>query len=136
MSDFYAGKNKGGDNKRRGGITLFRIATHEGDGPLTNEVLRQLHGHLDNAHFWNRQMLYDLFADSFYSHIGITDMVPSWLALGEKEQAPYIRIPARELIVGVRYYFARGKYKQALAILCKFHDYLLHNVAYRDGQKF
>ena len=97
---------------------LLRIAIHEGDGLLTAEMLKQLRDHLDNTDFWNRQLLYDLFAGSFYTHIGLPGMAPSWLALDEKDMASDVRIPARELIVGVRYYFARGKYKQALAILC------------------
>ena len=96
---------------------LLRMAIHEGDGRLTNEMLRQLNAHLGNADFWNRQLLYDLFAGSFYTHIGLNDMVPSWLALEEKEEVSGIRIPVRELIVGVRYYFAHGMYKQALALL-------------------
>jgi len=97
---------------------LLRIAIHEGDEPLTNEMLRQLRAHLDNADFWNRQLLYDLFVGSFFAHIGLTEMIPSWLALDEKETTSNVRIHTRELIVGVRYYFARGKYKQALAVLC------------------
>ena len=97
---------------------LLRIAIHEGDEPLTKEMQRQLRSHLDNPDFWNRQLLYDLFASSFYALVGLTGMVPSWLAFDEKETTSAIRIPARELIVGVRYLFACGKYKQALAILC------------------
>jgi len=97
---------------------LLCIAVHEGDAELTNEMLRQLRGHLNNKDFWNRQMFYDLFSGSFYAHLGIIEKVPSWLALDEKETSSGVSIPARELIVGVRYYFARGKYKQALAVLC------------------
>jgi len=97
---------------------LLRIAVHEGDKLLTKEMLRQLRNHLNNADFWNRQLLYDLFAGSFYAHMGLTEIVPSWLALEDKEISSGIHIPARELIVGVRYHFARGRYKQALAVLC------------------
>ena len=97
---------------------LLRMAIHEGDGPLTSEMLKQLRDHLDNADFWNRQLMYDLFAGSFYAHVGLVGMAPSWLALDEKDTVSDVHIPARELIVGVRYHFARGKFQQALAILC------------------
>jgi len=97
---------------------LLRIAIHEGDCTLTNEILKQLSSHLDNPNFWNRQLLYDLFTASFYVHAGISEIVPSWLTVEEKEPTSGVSIPVRELIVSVRYYFACGKYKQALAILC------------------
>ena len=96
---------------------LLRLAIHDGDYPLTEEILKQLDSHLRNPDFWNRQLLYDLFAGSFYAHIGVQDKVPSWIVLHEIETVSQIRIPVRELIVGVRYYFACRKYKQALAVL-------------------
>ena len=97
---------------------LLRIAMHEGDYPLTSEMLKQLRDHLDNPDFWNRQLLYDLFVGSFYIHIGLPGMAPSWLAIDEKDADSEIHIPTRELFVGVRYHIAAKKYKQALAILC------------------
>jgi len=45
-------------------------------------------------------------------------MASPWLAIDEKEMTSEVRIPARELIVGGRYYLALGKYKQALTVLC------------------
>ena len=97
---------------------LLRAAIHDGDYPLAKETLRQMSGLLDNQDFWNRHMLFDLFTGSFYIHMRLPDMAPSWLALDEKETISAVHIPTRELIVGVRYYFSCGKYKQALAVLC------------------
>ncbi|MCL2813195.1 MAG: LuxR C-terminal-related transcriptional regulator [Oscillospiraceae bacterium] len=105
---------------------LLRIAIHEGNYPFTKELLKQLNAHLQNPDFGNRQLLYDLFAGSFYIHIGLTDMAPSWFAIDEKDAAPEIHIPTRELIVGVRYYLATGQYKQALSILCNSHPRAPH----------
>jgi len=95
---------------------LLRMAIHDGDYLLTQEILNQMRGHLDIADFWNRQTLYDLYAGSFYAHIGVYDLTPNWIAVDDKE-AGTARIPLRELIVGVRYCLARQKYKQAFAIL-------------------
>jgi LuxR family maltose regulon positive regulatory protein len=97
---------------------LLRIAIHEGDHPLIKEILKQVSSHLDNPDFWNRQLLYDLIIGSLYTHIGLTDMVPSWIAVYEKETRSEVRIPVRELIVSAGYFLATKKYKQALAILC------------------
>jgi LuxR family maltose regulon positive regulatory protein len=96
---------------------LLRIAMHEGDYPMCSEVLKQLRAHLDDPGFWNRQLLHDLFMGSFYIHIGLPDMAAAWLAIDEKDTGTEVHIPTRELIVGVRYYIAKGKYQQALAIL-------------------
>ena len=96
---------------------LLRVAIHEGDYPMTNEMLKQLRSHLDNPGFWNRQLLHDLFVGSFYIHIGLPDMAPQWLAIDDKDTDTEVHIPTRELIVGVRYYIARKKYQQALAVL-------------------
>jgi len=96
---------------------ILRIALHEGDYPLANEMLKQLQSHLDNPGFWNRQLLYDLFVGSFYIHIGLPDMASPWLAIDEKDTGSEIHIPTRELIVGVRYHIAKKNFKQALAIL-------------------
>ena len=97
---------------------LLRIAIHGGDYPLTKELLRQIYVHLDNPMFWNRKVFCDLFTGSFFCHIGLPEMVPSWLVLDEKDTASEVSIPARELIVGVRCFFALGKFNQALAVLC------------------
>ncbi|MCL2152957.1 MAG: LuxR C-terminal-related transcriptional regulator, partial [Oscillospiraceae bacterium] len=109
---------------------LLRTAVHEGDYQLVNEVLRQLHDHLDNQHFWNSQMLYDLITGSFYAFVGLTDMVPSWIAAYEKEPVSEVRIPVRELIVSVGYFISLKKYKQALAILCNSYPRAPHERFY------
>jgi len=97
---------------------LLRIAIHNGDFSLSKEIFKQMRAHLDNPDFWNRQLLYDLFAGSFYAHIGLHEMMPPWLALDEKDTTTVVRIPVRELIVCVRYYFVSGRYEQALTVLC------------------
>ena len=97
---------------------LLRIAIHEGNYPLVSEIMNQLRERLDESVFWNRRLLYDLFAGSFYIHIGLSDKVPIWLGTeDEKETASEARIPTRELIIVVRYYLSRRKYQQALTIL-------------------
>ena len=97
---------------------LLRIAVHEGDYPSTREILEQMRGYLDNPDFWNRQLLYDLFAGAFFFTIGLPELAPTRFAVGEMETTSEVRIPSRELIVRVRYLFAQNKYKQALAVLC------------------
>jgi len=97
---------------------LLRIAIHDGDYQLTQETLKQMRALLDNTDFWNRQLLYDLYAGSFYTHIGVCDLMPKWIAIDDRDSKSELHIPVRELIVGVRYYLAREKYKQAFTILC------------------
>ena len=96
---------------------LLRISMLEGDYPLAKEVLKQLRSGLDNPDFWNRQLLYDLFTGFFYAQIGLPKMAPSWLIMDEKEANSEVRIPTRELIVGVKSHIASKKYNQALTVL-------------------
>jgi len=96
---------------------LLRIAIQEGDYSLAKEILKQFRDHLDNSSFWNRQLLHDLYTGLFYIQIGLPKMAPSWLEDDEKETVSDVRLPARELIVGVKYYIARKKYKNALTVL-------------------
>jgi len=97
---------------------LLRIAIHDGDYALVKETIKQMDSHLDNKDFWNRNMLYDLFTGTFFLHIGLHDMAPSWLTLDERDTTSEVHIPTRELIVGARYYITRRQYKQALAVIC------------------
>jgi len=97
---------------------LLRIAMQEGDAALVKELLKQLHTHLDNPDFWNRQLYYDLYTGIFYTKIGRLAMVPQWFVMDEAEAASEIRIPASELYVSALYHIAAQRYHQALAILC------------------
>ncbi|MCL2498393.1 MAG: LuxR C-terminal-related transcriptional regulator, partial [Symbiobacteriaceae bacterium] len=96
---------------------LLRIALHQGDAPQTKIILKQLQEHLNNPDFWNSQLLYDLYTGLFYAQLGLPKFVPAWLKIEEKESAAEVRIPIRELIVGVRYLLAQKKYNQALTML-------------------
>ena len=99
-------------------LYLLRIAMQEGNYSLTKEILKLLGGYLNNPDFWNRQLLYDLISGFFFIQIGLPELAPPWLAMDEKESTSEVRIPIRELIVGVKYYIASKKYNQALTILC------------------
>jgi len=96
---------------------LLRIAICEGDYALSKEMLRQMHEHLDNPDFWNRQLLYDLFTGMFHIQIGMPDLVPPWLVMNEMEATTEVRIPTRELTVCVRSCLASKEYSRALAVL-------------------
>ncbi|MCL2547862.1 MAG: LuxR C-terminal-related transcriptional regulator [Symbiobacteriaceae bacterium] len=96
---------------------LLRIAIQEGDYSQVKDILKQFRDHLLNSSFWNRQLLYDLYVGLFYIQIGLPRMAPSWLENEGKEGMSEIRLPARELIVGAKYYIACKKYKNALTIL-------------------
>jgi len=96
---------------------LLRISLHEGNYSLAKEILKQLHGFLDNSDFWSRQLLYDLFSGVFYSQIGLPDMAPSWLIMNDKEANTEAGIPISELAVYVNICIAFKKYDQALAVL-------------------
>jgi len=96
---------------------LLRVAILEGDHSLAKEILKQFREHLLNLNFWNRQLLNDLYTGLFYIQIGLPKMAPSWLENDEKEAASDVRLPARELIVEVKYYIACKKYKKALTVL-------------------
>jgi len=98
---------------------LLRIALQEGDYPLVKELLNQLREHLKNPDFWNRQLVHDLYVGFFYAQIELPEMIPAWFIVDEKETASEVRLPARELIVSVKYYIASKKYSQALTLLGK-----------------
>ena len=91
---------------------LLRIAMQEGDYPLVKEILKPESRVSDAPDFWGRQMLNDYF----YIQTGIKT-APPWFVLDEKESAAEVRIPTRELLVGVKYYFALKKYSHALTFL-------------------
>jgi len=98
---------------------LLRLAIHAGDYRLAKESLKQMRNHLDNPDFWNRQLLFDLFAGAFYALIELPAIMPSWIvAVDEKETTSDVHIPVRELIVCARYFLACKKYNQALTVLC------------------
>ena len=105
---------------------LLRLAVYDGNCPLAMETLNQMRGHLDNPNFWNRQLLYDLFTGSFYAHIRLPKLAPSWLTVNDKETTFEIHIPVRELIVGVKCHIASKKYNQALAVLCNSYPRAPH----------
>lgn len=96
---------------------LLSIAMQEGDVSLTKRILKQLHSHLDNPEFWNRQFYCDVYMGAFYSRVGILEMVPRWLILDERETASEVRIPAREAFASALYHVSSKKYQQALAVL-------------------
>jgi len=96
---------------------LLRISLHEGNYSLAKEILKQLHGFLDNPDFWSRQLLYDLFSGVFYSQIGLPDMAPSWLVMNDKEANTEVGIPISELAVYVNICIALKKWDQALTVL-------------------
>ena len=98
---------------------LLRLAAQEGNVSLAKEVLKYLQAHLDNPDFWNRSLLYDLTIGTFYAQIGLTDMVPAWFDTDDKDAGAEVRLPARELVVSVRYHIACKKYDQALTVLSK-----------------
>ena len=96
---------------------LLRIALQKGNVPLIKEILKQLHGHLDNPNFWNRQLYYDLYTGFFHVQTGRIKEMPEWLIMDEKEPAADIRMPVRELMLGTWYHIATKKYNQALTVL-------------------
>ncbi|MCL2605727.1 MAG: LuxR C-terminal-related transcriptional regulator [Coriobacteriia bacterium] len=98
---------------------LLSIAMQEGNVLLVKRILKQLHSHLGNPDFWNRQFYYDLYVGAFYSRIGIPEMAPRWFALDEKEAIPEVSIPAREAFASALYYVSSKKYQQALTVLGK-----------------
>ena len=96
---------------------LLRIALHEGDPSLAKELLKQMQSSLENPSFWNRQLLFDLYTGFFYIQIGLPQMAPPWLSMEEGEATSEVHVPARELIVRVKYHIAQKKYKLALVVL-------------------
>ncbi|MCL2158940.1 MAG: LuxR C-terminal-related transcriptional regulator, partial [Oscillospiraceae bacterium] len=97
---------------------LFRIASAEGDYAQIKELFKNKDDSPGNPNFWNRRFLYELAIGFLYAHIGLPQMMPSWLLTEEKDSVFEVSIPARELICGAKYYFAAKKYSQALTLLC------------------
>lgn len=97
---------------------LLRISACEGDALLSKEILKQMEEHLKNPNFWNRQLLYDLFAGFFYLQIGLNRMAPSRMFMEERETPNEVHVPVQELIVCAKNYISLKKYNQALVVLC------------------
>jgi DNA-binding CsgD family transcriptional regulator len=96
---------------------LFRIAMQEGDYPIIKNILEQGRGRSDNPEFGGRQMLYEFFTSLLYAQIGSAKTVPLWSVSDENESADEVHVPTKELIIGVKYYFAAKKYHRALMLL-------------------
>ena len=63
-------------------------------------------------------MLYEFFTSLLYAQIGSPKTTPLWSVSNENESADEVRVPTKELIIGVKYYFATKKYQRALTLLC------------------
>jgi DNA-binding CsgD family transcriptional regulator len=100
---------------------LFRMAIKEGDCLAARELLKMEREHTGNSDFWGRQMLGNFFTSLFYAQIGARKL-PEWLTADESEGQDGVRIPTRELLVGVKYYFAAKNYDQALLLLSSAAD--------------
>ena len=96
---------------------LFRIAMLEGDYPVVKELLKLERGFSESPDFWGRQMLHDVFTGLLYAQAGRHKSTPPWFTRDEGESASNVRIPVRELLIDVKYYFAAKKYDHALTIL-------------------
>ena len=106
---------------------MLRIALHKGDYSLAKEILEQISDCVEGESKWGKQLLYELIKGWFYTHIGIPDMVSSWIfSETDKDESSDFRIPMRELIVSARYYLACKKYTQALAVLSNSYPRLPH----------
>jgi DNA-binding CsgD family transcriptional regulator len=81
-------------------------------------MLKQERGNSENDDFWGRQTLRDFFTGLFYAQIGQLGAPPPWFAIDEKEAAAGACIPARELLIEVKYHIAIKKYDHALMLLC------------------
>jgi len=96
---------------------LLRMAAQEGNYQLSKEILKHMQSYLDNTDFWNRQLYYDLYTGTFFAQLGLSELVPKWIVMDEKDMLPGIKIPAREIIATALYYISAKKYQQALTIL-------------------
>jgi LuxR family maltose regulon positive regulatory protein len=106
---------------------MLRIAIHMGDYALAKEVLEQIYKCIENIGKFNRQLLYDLIAGSFYIHIGVPERAAPWIfSEFDKDESSDFRVPMRELIVSVRYFLSRKKYTRALNTLYNSSPRLPH----------
>ena len=96
---------------------LLCIAMQEGNTSLVKELLNQLHTHLQNPNFRNRQLYYDLYTADFFIKIGLLEKVPQWFVMDNHDMTSEIHVPMGELLVRASYYISSKKYQQALAIL-------------------
>lgn len=97
---------------------LLRISIAEGDYPLFVKIHKQLNDQLSIPDFYNRQLFYDLYTGFFYAQLGLPDMVSDWLIMDESEPPVDVRIPTREIIVGVKCHIALKQFDHALTVLC------------------
>ena len=96
---------------------LLRISVHSGDHNLAENILKQLRCCLNNANFWNRQLLYDLITGLFYTLIDCPEMSPAWLTMNEKEARSEVHIPIAELSIALRNYIVLKEYDMVLTVL-------------------
>ncbi|MDR3171890.1 MAG: LuxR C-terminal-related transcriptional regulator [Treponema sp.] len=114
---YKARKKEQYEIETRGLFFLLRINLHTGDEAGLEEIFRQLDAQLEISAYQNRYTLYDLVSGWFYTQIGQTGRLATWLQDAFEESDVSSMIYDLENLVQIKCYIAEKRYLQALAAL-------------------
>jgi LuxR family maltose regulon positive regulatory protein len=96
---------------------LLRISLARGDVEAVEGLFKQLEGQLDKVHYVSRFTYYDIVLGWYYTQVGQTDKVASWLKNDFEESDLHFMAQGMEVLVKAKCHFAEKRYSAALAVL-------------------
>lgn len=94
---------------------LLRIQLFQGDSAKIGEVFHQLHAQLDEKAYIHRYTLYDTVTGWFYSQIGQTHKLASWLKNDFEVSDLNTLLHGLEITVKIKYQLSEKRYPAVLA---------------------
>ncbi|MDR2402526.1 MAG: LuxR C-terminal-related transcriptional regulator [Spirochaetaceae bacterium] len=102
--------------ENRGLFYLLRICLLTGSFRDIQELQKQLEAQLDIPEYQHSRTIYDIGMGRFYSQIGLTERIASWLQ-GNLKKGMDSRFHNFEVLVKARYLFCEKQYALALSVL-------------------
>ncbi|MDR2103021.1 MAG: LuxR C-terminal-related transcriptional regulator [Treponema sp.] len=96
---------------------LLRIKLALGDDKTIQDILKQLKAQLAQEHYLNRFTYYDIVLGWYYTQIGQTEQLASWLKNNFEASDLNTLAHGLELIVKVKYHLSEKRHPAALAFL-------------------
>jgi LuxR family maltose regulon positive regulatory protein len=96
---------------------LIRINIAGGDIEKIEELLKRTEALVANKSYSNRNIYYDIQTGWFYSQIGQSGRMASWIKNDVGEGNLEVIVSGMEILLRARYHYARGDYATALRIV-------------------
>ncbi|MDR1317364.1 MAG: LuxR C-terminal-related transcriptional regulator [Spirochaetales bacterium] len=105
------------ETENRALFYLLRINLARGNHAAIRDILDQLSAQLDQPHYLNRFIYYDIITGWYYAHIGQTDKLAPWLKNDFEESDLNSMVFGLEILVKAWYHFSEKHLPAALAVL-------------------